>query len=93
MIAWFRAKAAEFNQIADNLESTFSGDRDGLSLQPVVQPAEVTLDQVKGLMGSNNVRPADLAKMLRTSKARVEEIIAAHPETFEKYGKGWLRLK
>lgn len=93
MIAWFRAKAAEFTAIADNLENTFSGS--GAVIRPQLNGLgpEVTVEQIRGKMGSNALRPADIAGVLGTSKLRVIEVINKHPDIFEKFGKGWVKVK
>jgi hypothetical protein len=93
MIDWFRSQAAEFTRIANTLEDTFNSRGVRPKIQAVVEPAQITLDQIRQTLGSNSMRPADIATSLKTSKELVSGIVDKHPETFEKFGKGWIKAK
>jgi hypothetical protein len=94
IIAFLRAKSKKFAEMADELESTFNGVN-GVTQphQEVVSDKEVTLDQVKGAIGTRSVRASDLAEALHTTKTRVYGVIAAHQSEFQLIGRGWIKNK
>ena len=95
MIAWFRAKAVEFNRIATVLETTFSQ-----SGQPLVQPlqatpAEVDIDAVKNAISElgKPSRYSKIAKYLNADSGQVWNVLKNSPTVFDQAGRGWWKLK
>ena len=92
--AWFRLKAKEFNNIADSLESTFSGANGAATPQAAAPPiVEVNLDQVKNAIGSKASRAKEIAITLNTTRKRVLSVVQANPNDFELIGRGWIKRK
>jgi selenocysteine lyase/cysteine desulfurase len=93
MVSWFRGKATEFNNIANTLEATFdSGNGAPNPQRVVVSNHDATLDEIK----ANAIKPkraASIAAQLNTTREKVAEMIAKHPESFEIIGRGWIKAK
>jgi hypothetical protein len=96
IITWFRAKAKEFNKIADTLETTFNaspylpaieaGSKNGI--------ASATAEDVTAIINEKGAaRVKTISEKLNLPARAVQAIITANPHLYEIADRGWIKLK
>lgn len=106
IIQWFRGKAAEFQRIADALETTFNADGQpslqgtkeaSASFPTLLQngASKVTVETVKKMLSGieTGVRYTTIAQQLGADSEEVRTVLWGNPGTFEQSGRGWWKVK
>jgi hypothetical protein len=95
VIQWLRQQATELNKQADSLEQ-FMGSRgimNGIAAPPNFARPDVTVSDVVAVLRKKGAgRAWDIAKVLKTTKEHVSEIVRDNPNMFEIRQRGWIKV-
>lgn len=92
--AWFRAKAREYNQKADDLERDFNVQPEPQKEAAFLEGANIgDVMAVQEFVGKKkSARIADISKEIGLSEAAVRFIVSTRPDLFVKGDQGWFKL-
>ncbi len=102
MIAWFEGKSSEFLKIAETLRETFTAEgKPAITLESTGGQGQArhngappSFESIKTFLNDKeSARYSEIATGTSGTADDVRAVIKKHPETFEMYGRGWIKLK